>query len=411
MNVVLINHSDIRGGASVVTVRLMRALRRTGVEADLLVTHKTLDDPHIHLIGNALTRRAAFLGECLDVYLNNGMDRADLFKASTGRCGVSVHDHPLVRRADAVILNWVNQGTLSLDEIARIGTRVPRILWTMHDMWNVTGICHHAGTCRRYADGCGDCPLVHRPPSTADLSARVYRDKQRRYTDLGGRLTLVPVSTWLAARAAESGLTAGIRTEVIPNAFPAEDYAEAPLYSRKELGLPEGRRLIVMGAARLDDPIKGLPYAIRALNALGHTRAHAVFFGALRDPQALADLKIPHTWLGPVADPERVRALYCHADVVLSTSLYETLPGTVIEGMAAGCYPVTFDRGGQADIITDPAVGALIPFGDTDAMTDAIARTLDHPMPREALHKHIARLFDSAAIARRYIDLINFSSK
>ncbi len=40
MKVVLINHSDTRGGASVVTSRLAEALRREGVDARMLVVHR-----------------------------------------------------------------------------------------------------------------------------------------------------------------------------------------------------------------------------------------------------------------------------------------------------------------------------------------------------------------------------------
>ena len=37
MNVVLLNHSDTLGGASVVTFRLMQALHQAGINANMLV--------------------------------------------------------------------------------------------------------------------------------------------------------------------------------------------------------------------------------------------------------------------------------------------------------------------------------------------------------------------------------------
>ena len=45
MKLVLINHSDTIGGASVVTYRLLKALQAEGVDASMLVVHKATDDP------------------------------------------------------------------------------------------------------------------------------------------------------------------------------------------------------------------------------------------------------------------------------------------------------------------------------------------------------------------------------
>ena len=260
-----------------------------------------------------------------------------------------------MREADVVCLNWVNQGMLSLGGVERIAAMGKPLVWTMHDMWCATGLCHHAGDCTRYREACGRCPLIERPPRTADLSRRRFERKQLAYGRSG--ITFVAVSTWLAARCHDSALLRGERVEVIPNAFPVEDFSLTPSMSRAELGLPDdGRHIIVMGAARLDDPIKGLPIAVDALNKLAESgygdRFLPVFFGALRDRAALAALRVPHVHLGTVADPARLRALYAHARAVLSTSLYETLPGTLIEGQASGAYPVSFGRGGQGDILS-----------------------------------------------------------
>ena len=45
MKIVIINHSDTLGGASVVSYRLMKALRAMGVDASMLVSHKAGNDP------------------------------------------------------------------------------------------------------------------------------------------------------------------------------------------------------------------------------------------------------------------------------------------------------------------------------------------------------------------------------
>lgn len=402
MKIVLINHSDCRGGASVVTRRLMHALRNLGHDATMLVVHKGTDDPHVFLAAPRWRSRLPFYAEHLRIFCACRFSRENLFKISIATDGLPLSTHPLVRGADAVILNWVNQGMLSLAEIARIAAD-KKLLWTMHDMWNLTSLCHHAGACRLFTEdpGCSACPLA---PGSA-ISARTWRRKKRLYT--GAPMRFVAVSSWLARKCARSSLLGAVDVPVIHNAFPVEDFYISPRKTRQELHLPAGRKIILMGAARLDDSVKGLPYAVDVLNSLRSTDAIAVFYGAVRDGSALTSLRFPHVMLGTV-DGETVRELCAHASVVISTSLYETLPGTLIEGMAAGCTPVAFDSGGQSDIIRENGRdGWLIRPYDIAAFARAVDKALEEPCDSAYLRKVTAERFSAEAVARRYVELLS----
>lgn len=405
MRVVLINHSDTRGGASVVTRRLMHALRARGVDARMLVVHRATDDPYIEVAASSLRCRVPFMLEHLRIAAGNGFERSTLFKLSIATDGLPLDRHPLVKQADAVMLNWVNQGMLSASTIGRIAAARP-VVWTMHDMWNLTGACHHAGECTRYQQDCGRCPLIHDGRYSNDLSRRTWQRKLSLYD--GGQIRFVAVSRWLADKAAGSSLLAGRRVDVIPNAFPVADYSREPLYTRADLGLPAEMPLIAMGAARLDDPIKNLPKAIEALNLLHDrgVRAHAVFFGDLRDPAALDGLRLPHSRLGTL-DGERVRAVYAASKVVLSSSHYETLPGTLIEGQAAGAVPVSFGRGGQADIIDHGLNGYIAAYDDAADLSVGLEWALTAPIVPSELRRSVAERFDADRVAARYQSLIS----
>ncbi len=73
---------------------------------------------------------------------------------------------------------------------------------------------------------------------------------------------------------------------------------------------------------------------------------------------------IPHRHLGMVKGEENVREVYENADVLVSASSYETLPGTLVEAQAYGCIPVSFDQGGRAIllIMSRLAIWPLIPI-------------------------------------------------
>lgn len=410
MRVVLINKSDATGGAAVVSMRLMEALRDCGVDARMLVCEKLTDSPYVEVAAPEWRIKSSFLAERLRVFTANGLSRRNLFKVDPATDGLPLWRHPLVKGADAVLLNWVNQGMLSLHGVRHILALGKRVIWTMHDMWNMTGICHHAGQCTRWLSNCGQCPFLGPCASHSDLSRRVWRRKRSLYNLPGADLRFVAVSNWLARKAGESSLLGGLPLEVIPNAFPVPRVVDRP-YRR------DGRFRILIGAARLDDPVKGLPELLRTMEAFRQkypslaTRTELVSFGSLRDPDALASVAVAHRHIGPVP-PAQVPQLYLGSDVVISTSLYETLPGTLVEGQFYGAVPVAFDRGGQSDIIHHLQTGWLTSWYESEserasAMADGLAWAAECGNETRTLMFERARSkFSASTVAAEYIRLI-----
>lgn len=405
MKIVLINHSDSLGGASVVTRRLTHALRDLGHEATMLVGNKSSDDPFVVQAASHKRTRIPFYLESARIFASNGFNRADLFKVSLASDGLPLSKNKLVKDADAIILAWVNQGILSFNEIKRIASLGKPVMWIMHDMWNCTGICHHAGSCSYFADSyCHNCHLLHSRAGKNDIAAKTWKRKAKLYANTDIRF--VAVSSWLENQCRKSDLFNNQRLYTIPNPFPVEDFTYEPTASREELQLPQGK-IILMAAARLDDPIKGLPFAIETLNDVQkHTsNAVAVFVGDIRNPEILTKLKMPYTHLGMISDPARMKQIFAHAHIVLSTSQYETLPGTLIEGQAAGALPVATDRGGQRDIITCPSEGLLASYGDKNALSAQILKALSQNHNRKTLH-YITQRFSAKTIATKIITLL-----
>lgn len=85
-----------------------------------------------------------------------------------------------------------------------------------------------------------------------------------------------------------------------------------------------------------------------------------------------------------------VLARLLEADVVLSTSMYETFGLALLEGMAAGAVPVAFECGAFAEFIEPEISGVLVSPGDVAGAAAAIER----------LHRDQARLERLAEGAR-----------
>lgn len=419
MKVVIINKSDATGGAAVVSMRLLQGLCAAGVEAMMLVAEKKHDSPYVELAANSSLIKRAFLAERLKIFLANGMNRDTLFKIDTASDGLPLHRNRYVREADVICLNWVNQGLLSLGEIEKIAALGKPIVWTMHDMWNFTGICHHAGSCQRYKVNCGLCHLLGDKCTPTDLSFITWNQKNQLYNKLADKLHFVAVSHWLAEKGSDSSLM-GERAAVtvIPNAFPVPD----EMTPHKE---SDGKFRILMGAARLDDPVKGLPLLMASLQYIKDkypdeaSNMELVTFGNIKNPESMRDVPIRHQHKGEVRGEEALRTIYSECDAVVSSSLYETLPGTLVEGQVYGCIPVSFDRGGQRDIIDHERTGFLAVREDDAAKAganlgeglmwayriwsdkEALAQM------RKDMYRSAKEKFDAAVIARKYIDLFD----
>lgn len=412
LKVAILSHSDNIGGAAVVTMRLHNALRREGVDSTMIVYTQNNQYSDVTTISNRFVRGYYFMNERIRIYSANGMNRDNLFKVSIANCGPDLANHPAVRNADVVLLSWVNQGMLSLAQLRKLLESGKPVVWMMHDMWCMTGICHHALECRNYVDPgqCGRCQFLG-SDNPDDLSHKVWLKKNEIYRM--GNLTFVAVSNWARRKAQESSLLRDMPVETIGNPFPIDSFDTRLPEDYVPSIIKHQKKVIGMGAARLDDPIKGLKYAIEALNHLFDTNpelsndAEAIFFGELRDPDALSELRFPHRHVGRISDPTLLRRLYTRCSVVVSSSLYETLPGTLVEAQASGALPVSFGEGGQSDITDHLKTGYIARYLDVEDLAEGIKWGLSQNQDRDALHESVREKYASDSIARRYIALFN----
>lgn len=412
--VIFLSRSDLRGGAAIVTYRLMLAMRESGVDARMLVCEKLSDSPYVDYCASKWRIQYSFLKERLEVFVRNGFNRSSLFKVDPATEGLPVCRHTWVKEADAIFLGWVNQGMLSLKEIRRIAVLGKPMVWVMHDMWNMTGICHHAGACPRFHVECGCCPFLDRKGSADDMSHITWLRKRALYKETNIRF--VAVSSWLARKAADSSLMKDREVVVIPNPFPVP--ADNTDHKERKPGDPVR---VIFGAARLDDPIKDLPVlkeAIRILRERYPEQAsdmELVTFGTVKNPESLKGFFINHCHLGELSGEEAIRKAYGECDIVVSSSDFETLPGTLVEGQAYGCIPVAFDHGGQRDIIDHGQTGYLVDWNDEPAvrassLAEGLMWAYRNAGDRHLIEKMRASVsdrFGASSVVQRLLSLIS----
>lgn len=93
------------------------------------------------------------------------------------------------------------------------------------------------------------------------------------------------------------------------------------------------------------------------------------------------------------------------ADAFVLSSRSEGLGLVLIEAMACGCPVVATDcPSGPREILEGGRFGALVPVGDAAALSGAMCRALDAPLPAEQLRRR-AMDFSAARAAKAFLDL------
>ena len=412
MNILILNTSERTGGAAIAANRLMKALIDSGINVQTLVLHKQTSDKNIFSVQPSFIKKKLaqfnFLWERWVIFVHNRFSRENLFKVSIANTGFDISGHPLVKSADIIHIHWINQGFLSLNNIKKLVQTGKPIVWTMHDMWVCTGVCHHAWQCEKYVEQCGNCMFLN-SNRKKDLSHKILQKKQFLFKP---NIQIVAVSSWLKGLAEKSILTKSLKISVIPNVIDTSVFI--PLNKqmvRDKLSFPKDKKIILMGAAKLNDPIKGFDYLRQALSLLKEKSNDLllVLFGEIKGCDTfLSNLAVEYIFMDSIEDVSLIVRLYVAADVTVVPSHYETFGQTLIESMACSCPAVSFDNSGQTDIIDHKINGYLAKYQDTEDLANGIYWILfeaDYQQLSQNAHQKAIDCYSEEIVTMQYMEL------
>jgi glycosyltransferase involved in cell wall biosynthesis len=121
---------------------------------------------------------------------------------------------------------------------------------------------------------------------------------------------------------------------------------------------------------------------------------------AMARSRALDDVLEIHDWM---ARDELTHQL-ASSDIYVSCSASDATSVSLLEAMAAGCYPIVSDLPANREWITDRVNGALFPVGDNRALAQQIIDAANDPQKRER-----ARLTNNDIIRKRALWRHNMS--
>ena len=325
--------------------RLMEALNNNGVKAKMLVRDKETDSLSVVGLRPSMWSRWHFLWERWCIFWHLRFSRKHLFELDIANSGIDITRTREFREADLIHLHWINQGMLSLGGIRRILNSGKPVVWTMHDIWPATAICHLTLGCGSFKSSCHHCKYLPGGGSQNDLAARTWRRKMQMLDKQ--TISFVACSKWLQSEARRSGLLKGQRVDCIPNPIDTHVFrSNDKKAARERLNLPADRRLILFVSQRVTNVNKGMDYLIEACRLMSSqypdlaAQSDLVILGG--HAEEMTD-KLPlKVWpMGYVNDRKSIVDVYNAADVFVLPSLSENLPNTIMDYEAVSRAAIT----------------------------------------------------------------------
>lgn len=377
MRYVVVSDHELYGGASIATARLVTGLVARGHEVIWVASEP---DGGIHAWRTVVpvTRTTTRVVKGL---LARSPDTVR--QPLQARLHAQLVGRPLRRVLAALAPDVVNFHNVHeagwqlavLDAVPR-GTRT---LWTMHDMWSMTGRCAYAYDCRRFLTGCdATCPTPDEHPA---LRPRFIAPAWTERVAVLGRhpdVVAVAPSTWLA-REAKAGMWGAHDVACIPNGVPTDDYVPvARDVARQALGIGCDERVIAVVADNITDRRKGWAILAGALDELRDTPVRALLVG---DNGARAPVPAPHVAqaFGWVGDPQLQSLVLSAANCLVHPAPVDNLPNVVMEALACGVPVVAFPIGGLPDMVRPGVTGWLADEVSPSALADTLACALRDP--------------------------------
>jgi len=360
------------GGGAIAMHRLHSGLRKAGVDSKILSANKTTESPYVSTM---LRRRR------LEAWLQKVTSRLGLNDIHCVSSYKIVHN-PVYMDADVLHIHGLHSSFFSYLALPRL-TKRKAAVFTLHDMWPLTGHCAINYDCERWKIGCGHCPYLDAyPPVRRDGTRIEWRLKNWVY----GRsnLTIVSPSVSYAERARVSMLNR-FPIHLIPHGIDTEAFQ--PLdrnQCRSLLGIEPGRKVLMFAALSLSQFNKGGDLLLKALAELPEAlKAETTMLLLGRGGETISEtVKMQALDLGHITN-DRIKAIaYSAADVFISPTRAEAFGLVCLESIACGTPVVSFGVGGVPDIIRHGVTGYLAQPENVSELRSGIIELLDDERKR-----------------------------
>ena len=240
-----------------------------------------------------------------------------------------------------------------------------KIVWTMHDMWPITGHCVYAFDCNKWEKQCKKCEYLNDyPKALFDNSFKNYKFKQESFTR-PDRMEIITPSEWLTNLFKRSSLNK-YKINTINNGIDLKVFKFQNSDWKTRQGLRQFR--LVLGVASVWDRRKGLNDIITLSNML-EDDVRIVLVGLTKKQIS----KLPPNIIGieRTQNQQELSEIYSSAELFINLTYADNFPTVNIESLASGTPVLTYKTGGSPESITNKT-GFVVEQGDVEKVAEIV---------------------------------------
>ncbi len=362
MNILIINTTYQGGGAEKVTRQLFHGYDNTDINMHLLVGRGEPENNAYEVIYD----------EKIPYFFSRVYGKLAPFRKYDRYATKKILETIDKYNIDIVHLQNIHGNYMGIQDVKEISKRC-RVIWTLHDMWALTGHCAHAFECTKWIEGdCSKCPKPDiYPPISSDSANDMLTAKKDSF--LGNNIVFVSPSEWLCDRFKESFLK-DEKIVVINNGIDVEKFKPGVrLALRDKHNIPYNKNIILFAASNLNSQFRSFRHLLDALEMLKNKSDYCLVVLGNCDSEVKFNEEFTVFQPGYISDEALMNELYALSDVYITPSLADNFPCTTVESFASGTPVIAFASGGLCEQI-DSTCGWLVNTGDSAALADAIEK-------------------------------------
>lgn len=283
--------------------------------------------------------------------------------------------------ADIIHLHNLHGGYFDLTALRKIA-KEKKIVWTLHDMWSMTGGEAYTFDNENYKIGIGKTPYLHVPPlNNPIIDRRQYYIELKKaiYSSISENLIFVPVSNWLNNCLKSSYIWSNnLKSIVIHNGIDNSTFLS---YRNSSITVPKilifNNNNIFKGENIFCDVLEKIVYPFEL-----------IVVGRAIEISNINLSKTTH--IKPIKCRTELAKLYNNSTILLFPSKADNLPLVPMEAMACGVCVFASAVGGIPEIIEHSKTGLL--FNTPIELINQLNYYLLHPEEINIISKNAAEL-------------------
>lgn len=350
-----------------IPLRLHKAFLKSGIDSSIITLRSSINDDEKIKQRGWVPKVLAWFDHLTQTFLNRH-NKKEYGNFSFPVFGSNVSKMTDVQNADFIYVHWVLGGFFNFKSFKQVAMLGKPVIFFMHDMWNITGGCHHSFACEKYTEQCYNCQILS-SENKKDRSYIEFKKKLKLYNRFNNLYFISP-SRWLYDCARKSKLTQSKPIYYIPNLIDHSFFKPFNKnIAKKILNIELTDKVIAFGSVSINSPYKGWSYLKEALNILEkdkefNTNITVLIFGSSHSKNITYSVPFKIRFMGFLRDEYSTLLAYNAADVFIAPSLADNLPTTVLESLSCGTPVVGFDVGGIPDMICHKVNGYLAKYKD-----------------------------------------------